>query len=41
MLAASDSYIQGGNTKYNYNDYEDSEKEENFTGFGDYDGDVL
>ena len=41
MLAAADSYIQGGNTKYNYNDYEDSEKEENFTGFGDYDGDVL
>ena len=41
MLAASDSVIEGGSTKYNYKDYEDSEKEENFNGFGDYDGDVL
>lgn len=41
MLAASDPAIEGGNTKYNYQDYEDSEKEENFNGFGDYDGDVL
>ena len=35
----ADDWLVYGSLAYNH--YEDSEKEENLTGFGDYDGDVL